>query len=49
MSLLTRAFNVFRSHRVSDDLDEELRFHLEATIDQLLAASVDPIVALRDE
>ena len=37
MSLLRRALNVFRSHRVNDDLDDELRFHLEATIDQLVA------------
>jgi len=37
VSLLRRALNVFRSHRVGDDLDDELAFHLEATIDQLVA------------
>jgi hypothetical protein len=37
MSLLRRALNVFRGHRVNEDLDDELAFHLEATIDQLVA------------
>ena len=37
MSLLRRALNVFRGHRVNEDLDDELGFHLEATIDQLVA------------
>ena len=29
MSLISRILNVFRSDRVDDDLDDELRFHLE--------------------
>lgn len=37
MSWLSRVVNVFRGDRVTDDLDDELRFHLEATIDQLVA------------
>ena len=37
MSWLSRLVNVFRSDRVGDALDDELAFHLEATIDALIA------------
>lgn len=37
MSWLSRLANVFRTTRVERDLDDELRFHIEARIDQRVA------------
>jgi len=38
MSWLSRLANVFRTSRVERDLDDELRFHIESRIEQLVAA-----------
>jgi len=40
MSLISRIVNVFRSDRVDDDLDEELRFHVEERRKALIDAGV---------
>ncbi|MPY87819.1 MAG: FtsX-like permease family protein [Luteitalea sp.] len=40
MSLLSRLVNVLRASKVERDLDDELRFHIEARIDALLAKGV---------
>ena len=45
MSFLSRLVNVFRSGHVDDDLDEELRFHLEQRTQALIAAGMDPKAA----
>ena len=42
MSFLSRLVNVFRSDRVDDDLDDELRFHLEERKKALVAAGMTP-------
>ena len=40
MSWLTRCINVFRSGRVTDELDQELQFHLESRARDLMASGV---------
>lgn len=45
MSLLSRITNVFRSGRVADDLDDELKFHVEATTERLVADGLTPEAA----
>jgi putative ABC transport system permease protein len=45
MSWLSRIVNVFRSDRVDDDLDDELRFHLEQKTNALIAAGLTPEAA----
>jgi len=45
MSFLSRLVNVFRSGRVDDDLDDELRFHLEQRTQALIAGGMDPKAA----
>lgn len=48
MSFLSRLANVCRSGRVTDDLDDELRFHLEATAERLVAEGMSPESARRE-
>src|SRR5262245_14723538 len=48
MSLISRLLNVFRSGRVDDDLDDELRFHLEQKTNALIDAGLGPKVAARE-
>lgn len=36
MSWLSRLANVFRASKVDRDLDDELRFHIDARIDELV-------------
>ncbi len=45
MSLISRILNVFRTDRVDDDLDDELRFHLEERKKALVAAGLTPEAA----
>jgi putative ABC transport system permease protein len=45
MSLLSRLRNVFRSDRVDDELDEELRFHLEQKTEALMDQGADAAAA----
>ena len=40
MSWLTRCINVFRSGRVTDELDQELQFHLESRARDLMASGL---------
>jgi hypothetical protein len=47
MSWLSRLANVFRSERVSDELDDELAFHIDETTDALIDEGVPPHEALR--
>jgi predicted permease len=48
MSWLSRIVNVFRSAEVNEELDEELRFHVEARAEDLIAAGVPRDDALRE-
>ncbi len=48
MSLILRILNVLRSDRVDDDLDDELRFHLEERKKALVAAGLTPEAAARE-
>ena len=48
MSWLTRIVNVVRSHRVEDELDEELTFHVEEKARRLVAEGVAPDDAARE-
>jgi putative ABC transport system permease protein len=48
MSWLSRLANAFRSDRLDRDLDEELRFHIEARTDELVARGLAPEEAARD-
>jgi predicted permease len=48
MSWLSRLVNVFRGDRVVDDLDDELRFHLESTAERLVAEGLTPDAAERE-
>jgi predicted permease len=48
MSWLTRLVNVFRAARLQDDIDEELRLHLEARIEELEARGLAPEEAARE-
>src|SRR5579872_456518 len=47
MSWLSRVANAFRGGRVDRELDEELRFHLEARADELKSGGMDAGEALR--
>jgi hypothetical protein len=42
MSWLSRLINVFRAAAVNRDLDEELRFHLDARVDELMRQGLTP-------
>jgi predicted permease len=48
MSWLTRIVNIVRSHRVEDELDEELTFHVEEKARRLVAEGVAPDDAARE-
>src|SRR5580704_12938808 len=48
MSWLSRLANAFRSDRLDRDLDEELRFHIEARTDELVARGLAPDDAARE-
>lgn len=43
-----RLWNVLRRQRLEDDIDEELRFHIESTVRASLAAGMSPGAARRD-
>jgi putative ABC transport system permease protein len=45
MSSISRLLNVFRSDRVDDELDDELRFHLEQKTNALIDAGMTPEAA----
>ena len=47
MSWLSRVVNVFREERVTDELDEELRFHVESRARDLIADGLPPDEAYR--
>ena len=48
MSWIARLFNVLRAEKVTDDIDRELAFHLEETVDDLTAAGASPVAARRE-
>ena len=48
MSWLSRTLNVFRTHRVMGDLDDELQLHLDATTERLIADGMTPEDAARE-
>jgi predicted permease len=48
MSWLSRVVNVFRADRVSREIDEELQFHLDSRIEDLVRAGVSPEAAERE-
>lgn len=48
MSWLSRAVNVFRADRVTDELDEELEFHLESRARDLMGAGLPREEAYRE-
>jgi hypothetical protein len=48
MGLPTRLLNLFRRGRLSRDLDEELRFHLEERVDDLTTAGMSEADARRE-
>jgi putative ABC transport system permease protein len=48
MSFLSRLINVFRSDCVDDDLQDELRFHLDSRIDDLVAGGLSRTEAERE-
>jgi predicted permease len=48
MSWLSRLANVFRSDRLDRDLDAELRFHIEAGTEELIARGLTPDDAARE-
>jgi hypothetical protein len=48
MSWVSRIVNVFRSAHVEDDLDDELRFHLEEKTRRLIGGGLPPDVAARE-
>jgi putative ABC transport system permease protein len=48
MSLISRIVNAFRSGRVDDDLDDELRFHLEETTQRLMDDGLPADTAARE-
>src|SRR5512145_1127091 len=45
MSWLSRVLNVARRHRVSQELDEEIEFHLSARTDDLIRGGLTPAQA----
>src|SRR5688500_8176606 len=48
MSLWSRIANVFRAGRVGRELDEELQFHVDERIGELMAAGVTRDAAARE-
>jgi putative ABC transport system permease protein len=48
MSWLSRALNVFRASRVSDELDDELEFHIESRVRDLVARGMPAPEAERE-
>ena len=48
MSWLQRVTNVLRRNRLDDEIDEELQFHIDARIDENLAAGMTEAEARRD-
>jgi predicted permease len=48
MSWLTRCINVFRSGQVTDELDQELQFHLESRARDLMASGLQRDEAFRE-
>jgi putative ABC transport system permease protein len=48
MSWLSRCINVFRSGRVTDELDQELQFHLESRARDLMASGLPRDEAFRE-
>jgi putative ABC transport system permease protein len=48
MSWVSRIVNVFRSAHVEDDLDDELRFHLDEKTRRLIGEGLAPDVAARE-
>ena len=48
MSWLSRVVNVFREERVTDELDEELQFHVESRARDLIADGLAPDEAYRE-
>src|SRR5678815_3175147 len=48
MSWWSRARNVFQSDKLIDDLDEEVRFHLESRIRDLIEDGLTPEAAARE-
>lgn len=48
MSWLSRVVNVFRADRVSREIDEELQFHLDSRIEDLVRAGASPEAAERE-
>ena len=48
MSWLSRVVNVFRQERVTDELDEELQFHVESRARDLIADGLAPDEAYRE-
>src|SRR5688572_2510707 len=48
MSAWSRLTNAFRTRRVEQDLDEELRFHIDARVDELMRAGQPRDAAARE-
>lgn len=48
MSWLSRLRNVWRSGRISDEIDAELRFHLDSRVDDLIREGWSPRAARRE-
>ena len=48
MSWLSRVVNVFREERVTDELDEELQFHVDSRARDLMAGGLAPDEAYRE-
>jgi hypothetical protein len=49
MAWISRFTNLFRRHRLEDEVDEELRFHLEARVRDNLAKGMPPVEARQDD
>src|ERR1035438_5974929 len=48
MSWLSRLTNAFRPDRLDDELEEELRFHLEARAEEAVRGGMNPQEAARE-
>src|SRR5258708_39673615 len=48
MAWMNRLVNLFRRRRVADEIDEELRFHVEARVNHNIAAGMTTEQAQRD-
>jgi hypothetical protein len=48
MSGVSRVVNVFRADRVSREIDEELQFHLDSRIEDLVRAGASPEATERE-